>query len=148
LETTITYDEGHAHVAAIRVLRYRSGRPPTIEEVAEILGSTVEITNHRLRALESRGIISVIENPFEAHLSVRDHLALEQLPTEDTGEGLAEAVEDFQKRQEEKASEMMRLFEEGDADKDKDDRQKGLEQELRKFKKKKVRKAPWEKGKS
>ena len=145
METSLTLDEGHAHVAAVRVLRYRLQRPPTIEEVAEALGSKVELTNHRLRALEERGIVSIVENPFEAHVSVKDHLALEKLPVEREGEDLADAVEDFRRRQEEKGQEMMRIFEEKDEAQEKKSRHDEMADELRSFRKKKAKKAPWEK---
>lgn len=146
MEKTITYDEGHAHVAAVRVLTYRDGRPPTIEEVAAALGSKVELTNYRLRALEERGIISIIESPFEAHITVRDYLALEKLPTERSGPGLAEAVQDFQRRQQEKAGEMLRIFEETDEAGEKKTKQAKFESDFRRFKEKKTKRAPWEKS--
>jgi hypothetical protein len=146
VETNLTYEEGHAHVAAIRLLKYREHRPPTIEEVAGILGSKVEITLHRLRTLQGRGIVAIIENPFETHVSVENHLALEELPVESDESVLSEAVEDFRRRQDEKADEMMRVFEEKDADREKKEKHEHLEDDLRHFKKKKVKKAPWEKG--
>ena len=146
METTITYEEGHAHVAAIRLLKYRRHRPPTVEEVAEILGSQVEITFHRLRALEALGIVAIIENPFESHVSVENHLALEELPAEKDESVLSEAVEDFKRRQDEKADEMIRIFEDDEAEHEKKDKHERLEDDLRHFKKKKAKKAPWEKG--
>jgi hypothetical protein len=145
LEITITFDEGHAHVGAIRVLRYRLGRPPTIEEIAEVLGSQVEITNHRLRALQKLGIVVIVENPFDAHVSVGDHLALEKLPAEADEAGLADAVEDFRRRQEQKAEEMMRVFEESDEAAEKREKHDEIEKGLRSYKKKPPKKAPWEK---
>ena len=140
-----THDEGHAHVAAVRVLRWRLGRFPTLEEVAEVLGSTPELTNHRLRALERLGILAIVENPFEAHVSVRDHLALEQLPKERSETALADAVAEFKRRQDEKASELMRVFEESDEESEKREKHDRIEDELRAFKKKPAKKAPWEK---
>lgn len=146
MEVRIAYEEAHAHVAAVRVLQYRLHRPPTIDEIAEALGSKPEITNHRLRALEKLGIVTIVENPFEVHVSVRDHLALEKLPAEVSEAGLSEAVQDFRKRQAEKADEMMRLFEEGDAEKERRERNEKIESDLKGFQpKKKARKAPWEK---
>ena len=82
MEVQVAYEEGHAHVAAIRLLQYRLKRPPTLDEVAEALGSKPEITNHRLRALQALGIVRMVENPFDVHISVGDHLALEKLPAE------------------------------------------------------------------
>jgi hypothetical protein len=142
----ITYDVGHAHVAAIRVLAHRMGRPPTIEEIAEVLGSKVEITNHRLRALEELGIVVRVENPFNVHFSVRDHLALEKLPAESTGPGLADAVQEFQKRQEKKSEEFVKMFEDLNPDREKKEKYSKLEDELKSFQKKKsAKRAPWEK---
>ena len=145
MKKTITQDEGHAHVAAIRVLRYRLGRPPTMEEVAEALGSQVEITNHRIRTLEELGIVTIVENPFETHLSVRDHLALEKLPAEESEDGLADAVQDFRQRQKEEADQMMKVFEDKDEEAEQKEKHDRMADELRSFKTKKAKKAPWEK---
>ncbi len=146
MQATITYDVGHAHVAAIRVLTHRSGRPPTIEEIAEVLGSKVEITNHRLRALEELGIVVRVENPFNVHFSVRDHLALEKLPAESSGPGLADAVQEFQKRQEKKSEEFVKMFEDLNPDREKKEKYSKLEDELKSFQKKKgAKRPPWEK---
>jgi DNA-directed RNA polymerase specialized sigma subunit len=144
MDVTVTYDVGHAHVAAVRVLHYRNGRPPTIEEVAEELGSKTELTNHRLRALERAGIVTIVENPFEAHVSVRDHLALEKLPAEADENALSDAVADFRKRQAEKAEEQMRVFEETDEDREKREKHGAMEKDLKAFRAKKAKKAPWE----
>ena len=146
MEVRIAYEEGHAHVAAIRVLQYRLKRPPTLDEIAEALGSKPELTNHRLRALASLGIVAIVESPFETHFSVRDHLALEKLPVEVSEAGLSEAVQDFRKRQAEKADEMIRMFDEGDPNKERRERTEKQAQDLRGFQpKKSPRKAPWEK---
>jgi hypothetical protein len=146
MEVRIAYEEGHAHVAAVRVLQYRLKRPPTIEEVAEVLGSKGELTNHRLRALEKLGIVSLVENPFETHVSVRDYLALEKLPVEVSEAGLSEAVQDFRRRQAEKADEMMKLFEDTDPQQEKRERTERQAGDLRNYQPKKSdRKAPWEK---
>ncbi len=146
MEVRIAYEEGHAHVAAIRVLQYRLKRPPTIDEVAEVLGSKSEITNHRLRALERLGIVTIVENPFETHVSVRDHLALEKLPVEVSEAGLSEAVQDFRRRQAEKAEEMIKLFDDSDPEREKRERTERQADDLRKYEpKKSTKKAPWEK---
>ena len=145
MDITITYDVGHAHVAAVRVLQYRNGRPPTIEEIAEELGSKVELTNHRLRALERAGIVTIVENPFEAHVSVRDHLALEKLPAEADESALSDAVSDFRKRQAEKADDLIRVFEDTDEEQEQQEKHGEMEQDLKAFRPKKPKKAPWEK---
>ena len=146
MEVQISWEQGHAHVAAVRVLQYRLKRSPTLPEVAEVLGSTVEITNHRLRALEKLGIVTLVENPFETHVAVRDYLALEKLPAEVSEAGLSDAVEDFKKRQAEKAEERMKFFETGGVAKEREERLERLEGDLKTFQPKKpTKKAPWEK---
>ena len=147
MDVRIGQQDGHALVAAVRVLQYRIKRPPTLEEIAELLGSTVEVTNHRLRALQRLGIVNIVENPFEAHVSVRDHLGLEKLPAEVSEAGLSDAVQDFKKRQAEKADQMLRVFEKTDPEQERQERQDRMEDGLKKFqpKKKKGPKAPWEK---
>ena len=144
MDITVTHDVGHAHVAAVRVFQYRHGRPPTIEEVAEVLGSKVELTNHRLRALERAGIVTIVENPFEAHVSVRDHLELEKLPAEVDESALSDAVSDFRKRQVEKADDMIRIFEETDEEKEKREKHGAMEEDLKTFRPKKPKRAPWD----
>ena len=145
MDVQIAYEEGHAHVAAIRVLQYRMKRPPTIDEVAEVLGSKSELTNHRLRALEKLGIVTIVENPFESHVSVRDYLALEKLPAEVSEAGLSDAVKDFRRRQAEKAEEMMKVFEETDPEREKKDRTERQAGDLKNYQpKKSTKKAPWE----
>ena len=56
-------------------------------------------------------------------------------------------MKDFQRRQEEKAEEFQRIFAEEDPDTPKREKFSKLEDELRHFKKKKSKKAPWEKEK-
>ena len=146
MKASITQELGHAHVAAIRVLTYRHGRPPTPQEVGELIGSQVELTTHRLRALQELGIVKLVESPFDVHVVIADHLALEELPEEEVGVDLAAEVQEFQKRQEEKAEEFQRIFEEEDPEQEKKEKFSQLESELRSFKKKTTKKAPWEKG--
>jgi len=146
MEIRISREEGHAHVGAVRVLQYRLRRPPTPEEIAEVLGSKLELTIHRLRALKDLGILVLVENPFETHVSVGNHHALDDLPEDVSESGLAEAVEDFKKRHAEKADAMVRLFEESDAETERREANEQRAEDLKKFRPKKpTKKAPWEK---
>jgi len=116
-----------------------------MEEVAEVLGSKPEITNHRMRALAALGIVHLVENPFDVHLSVANHLELEKLPEEANEEALSEAVEEFRKRQEKKAEEMLQIFEKDEEGKERKKKHRQMAEDLRQFKKKPAKKAPWEK---
>jgi uncharacterized protein YbaP (TraB family) len=86
----------------------------------------------------------VVQNPFETHVSVEDYLALEKLPVESNQDALRDAVQDFRKRQTEKADEMVRLFEEADEGKERQEKHDQMAEDLRRFKQKKPKKAPWE----
>ncbi|HMB67978.1 MAG TPA: hypothetical protein VKU85_01660, partial [bacterium] len=114
-------------------------------EIGEILGSQVEITLHRLRALEQLGILRLVENPFETHVSVADHRPLDELPEEVSEAGLQDAVEDFKKRQSAKADEMVRLFEETDEEAERRQTNEDRAEQLRNYRPPKPKtKAPWE----
>jgi hypothetical protein len=146
MEVRISREDGHAHVAAVRVLQYRLGRPPTPQEIADVLGSKLELTLHRLRALRELDIVVLVESPFEIHVSVGNHLPLDDLPEDVSESGLAEAVEDFKKRQTEKADAMVRLFEETDEAAERRKANADRAEDLKKFQPKKpAKKAPWEK---
>jgi hypothetical protein len=145
MESSITREEGHAHVAAVRVLRWRLGRPPTLEEIAEVLGSKMEITNHRIRRLAELGALYIVENPFNVHVSVADHRVVDDLPETANEDVLKDAVQDFKKRQAEKAEEMVRTFERDDEGAERRDKHDRIAEDLKRFRPKKAKKAPWEK---
>lgn len=126
--------EGHLLVAAVRVLAHKTGRPPSVEEAAELLGWSRELTGHLSRALEAKGILQAITSPFDVRLEVADYLALENLPVEDTGPGLRDEVEAFHEQFKKKQEELQALFESGEIEKRKQERIEGLENELRDFK--------------
>ena len=116
MDVQANYDDGHLVVAAVRVLKHRaSGRPPTVEEIAELLRQSREWTGVLVSALERAGVVRVLSGPFETRVEVRDHRALESLPREDTTAGVDEELREFsaQKKKEEEA--LRNLFASGKA---------------------------------
>jgi hypothetical protein len=126
--------EAHLLVAAVRVLAHKTGRPPTVEEVAELLGWSRELTGHLSRGLETQGIVQALISPFDVRLEVADHLAIEKLPVEDTGPGLRDEVEAFHEQFKKKQEALQNLFDSGEHEKRKQERIEGLDNELRDFK--------------
>jgi DNA-binding transcriptional regulator GbsR (MarR family) len=126
--------QGHLVVAAVRILAHKSGRPPSIEELADILGWSKELVGHLVRALESRAIVHTIKSPFDLRVEVGNHLGLEELPVEDTGPGLQDEVEEFHQRFRKKQEELQNLFDSGDVEERKKQRLAGLDRELEGFK--------------
>jgi DNA-binding transcriptional regulator GbsR (MarR family) len=126
--------QAHLVVAAVRVLQHQLGRPPAIEEVAEILRQSKELTGHLVRALEACGIVHTIKSPFDVRVEVRDHLEVEKLPLEETGPGLEDEVEEFHKRFQKKQEALQNLFDSGELDQKKKQKHESLDDELRNFK--------------
>jgi DNA-binding MarR family transcriptional regulator len=134
MERSLPRGEAHIVVAAVRVLAHKSGRPAAIEEIAELLGWSKELTGHLVRALEARGIVRTIKSPFDVRVEVKDHLKIEELPVEDQGPGLQDEVEEFHERFKKKQEQLQNLFDAGEHEKKKKERLAGLDQELEKFK--------------
>lgn len=135
MEFTPNYDQGHLVVAASRVLAHLNAKPPTMEEIGELLKISHEVVGAVARALESRGIVKIHKTPFDTRVEVLDHMALEELPKEDTGAAMQEEVEAFRQRSKEKQEEMDKLFG-GDFQKKKKEKQAALESQLKDFQKK------------
>lgn len=126
--------QGHLLVAAVRVLAHKTGRPPSVEEAAELLGWSRELTGHLSRLLEAQGILQALTSPFDVRLEVADYLALEKLPVEDNGPALRDEVEAFHEQFKKKQEELQNLFDAGELEKRKKERLEGMESELRDFK--------------
>ena len=82
MERKSIFLEGHLVVAAIRILEYRNGSPPGMDQIAEMLGFSSEQISYLLRRLADESIIRQVEGAFEGRWTVADHLKLEELPKE------------------------------------------------------------------
>src|SRR5262245_26461463 len=126
--------QAHIVVAAVRVLVHKTGRPPAIEEVAELLGWSRELCGHLCRGLEAKGMLTTLKSPFDVRLEVADHTLIDALPVEDTGPGLKDEVEAFHEQFKKRQEELQGLFDAGEHEERKKKRLAGLEDELRDFK--------------
>lgn len=91
------YSEAHIFVAAIRVLTFQKGCPPSLEETCSLLGFSAEAGHALSRRLKNLGILDTFEDPFSVKLSVDDHLKIETLSKEENEEdSLAKEIEKFQ----------------------------------------------------
>jgi hypothetical protein len=127
------YDDGHLLVAAVRVLAHREGRPPTVEETADLIRLSREVAHHLVRRLAALGAVRLIETPFEARLVIADHTRLEALPRGEASPAIASELETFLARNEEKQKELDRLFDGGAVEKKKRERIGSLEEQFKKF---------------
>ena len=67
-------------VAAMRILEYRNGYPPSMDQLAEMLGFSSEQTAYLIRRLTEEDIIRPVEGAFGGRWSVAEYLKLEDLP--------------------------------------------------------------------
>ncbi|MFH1679995.1 MAG: hypothetical protein ABIH26_05050 [Candidatus Eisenbacteria bacterium] len=131
------YEEGHLFVAAVRIVAHRESRPPTVEEIAELLGQSREIAYHLARGLAEKGVLRLLANPFETHVEIADHLAVEELPREDHGPGIEKDLREFQERKKKDHDDMSGFFSGHGREKKKDEKLSKMEEEFRKFRKSK-----------
>ncbi len=89
------YQSGHLFVAAIRVLEHLNKVPPTVEQVASMIGLALEQAGRISRRLIELGIVGEIKSGSELRLAINDHLALEQLPRTSNTAGLEKELEKF-----------------------------------------------------
>jgi hypothetical protein len=129
-----SYEDGHLVVAAARVLARRANKPPTPEQIAELLGLPPDFVGTLVVMLGEEGILMVVENPFEIHVEVADYVKLEDLPREANGPTMRDELNTFiQKKHEEYvATEKMLSLDE--VEKKQKAKMSKLEEEMKKMK--------------
>jgi hypothetical protein len=143
--------QGHLLVAAVRVLSHQRKRPPTSEEIAELLGLSREITLHILRGLEARRIVRAIETPFEVRFDIEDHKEVEALPVDASGPDLGREIEDFHKKSEDRQKQIEKMMRDADPERATREKAARIEEEFRRFRGRKSATSPFrdpEDGKS
>ena len=138
-EPTPDYAQGHLVIAAVRILEHRNGKPPTYEEIGGLLGISHEVVGAVARALKSHGAVKILETPFDTRLELDDHTLLENLPKERATPAMKGEVDAFLERTRSKQEDIESLFKSGEYEKKKKEKFAGLDQQLKDFKKKKVR---------
>jgi DNA-directed RNA polymerase specialized sigma subunit len=136
--------QGHLIAAAIRVLTHRRKRPPTPQEIAEILGLSRELVLHIARGLEARGILRSIETPFEVRMDLEDYRAIEQLPEESTGPDMGREIEDFHRKSEDRQKEIERMMHDSDPERKAREKRSQIEEEFKRFRSKKAPGTPFD----
>ncbi|MBS3757622.1 MAG: hypothetical protein KGY61_03065 [Desulfobacterales bacterium] len=99
------YEYAHLVVSAIRVLEYKMSAPPALEDVSEMLETSVEEANRLCRKLKASEIIELLDKAGSTRLFVKDHLKIEELPKASEQSRLASELEKFkQARQSQKVA--------------------------------------------
>ena len=124
--------DAHLLLAAVRVLGHRLGRSPQPEEVAELLDLPAASVRLQAGALADLGALIQVQSAFETHLEVGDHRRVEELP-ERGQEAIADDLAAFDRRKQEEAEKMARLFEDGTFADRRQEKLDAMERELRDF---------------
>lgn len=110
------YDESHLIVAAIRILAHKhGGRPPRVEEAAELSGISNEWAGVIVNGLEKEGVVRCLRGPFETRVEIADHLALEALPKQSASAAVDEEMRSFSRQKRAEEESLKKLFSSGDA---------------------------------
>jgi len=96
-----SYEDSHLIVAAIRVLSNNAAKPPTPEDVAELLDKPPDFVRSTIIVLGTQGILRVVENPFEIRAEVGDYLKIEDLPRASEVPSIKSELDEFVRRKKE-----------------------------------------------
>jgi DNA-binding MarR family transcriptional regulator len=143
MDIKASYEEGHLAVAAIRVLlQQHEGRPPTEDEIADLLKISREWVGVLVRGLEKAGVVRTLTGPFETRVEIQDHRKLEDLPHEDSTAGVDEELKEFSERKRKEEEKLQKLFG-GDILKKQDEKMNEIADQLKGFKPKPPKSAPF-----
>ena len=143
MEVKAGYREGHLVVAGVRVLSHQhSGKPPTVEDLSQLLGISFEWCGVLVAALERAGVVRSLTGPFETRVEILDHTALEDLPREETVSTVDDELREFSAKKEEEEEKLRSLFTSGDALKKQKDKMGKMAEDLKRFKPKPPKSSP------
>ena len=84
------YEQAHLVVAALRLWVHREGRQPTVEDLSNSTGFSLDAAQYICKRLEELGAIAIIEGAFENRINIKDHLMIEEIPTLEGGPNVDE----------------------------------------------------------
>ena len=127
------YEQGHLFVAALRLFLHQNNRPPSVREIGEMIGMSVEMGNYLCNRLAQLGVVDVVEAVFEEKVTLKNHLLLEELPHEEKASTFEDEIQKFKEDSEKKQEEIKKIQEAGkDGKKDLfDDLEKQLKEGLK-----------------
>ena len=128
------YEDGHLIVGAVRVLSHNSDKPPTPEDIADLLGLAPDFVRNLAVALGDEGILKVVENPFGIRTEVKDHLKLEELPREAQGPSIQDELDEFVKKKKKEVEDTEKMFTLDEIEKRKQEKLSKLDEEMKKMK--------------
>lgn len=89
------YTDSHLVVAAIRILEYKSQKPPTDQEVLEYLNLSIEQGHRLLGKMHELGIIEIMSGNYGTRLFIRNHLNIENIPKNTQNQTIQDEIVKF-----------------------------------------------------
>ena len=99
MKNSSLYTNAHLIVAAIRVLEHRRTAPPSVTEICELLSLSVEQGGYLCRKLCDLEIVAPVPGAYEDRFVVADHLKIESIPRDVSGDELQQELERFKRSQ-------------------------------------------------
>ena len=130
-----SYEDGHLVVAATRVLTHKSSKPPSPEQIADLLGQPVDFVRTLVVTLGEEGILKVVVNPFETRVEVADYAKLEDLPREADGPTMRDELDSFIKKKQDEYDATEKMLSLDEIEKKQKAKLSKLEEEMKKMKK-------------
>lgn len=93
------YTSAHLIISAIRVFEHQHNKPPTVEDICQLLSMSIEHSSYLSRKLKEMGIIDAVEGSYGMRLFIRDFLKIEEIPRDDDRSKLEEELQKFQESQ-------------------------------------------------
>ena len=94
------YTTAHVFVAAIRVLEYQKQAPPALDAVCDLIAISLEQGHYIIGQLKEMGIIELVSGTYGDRLFIKNHLALEEIPQNQQGSQLEDALKEFKQSRE------------------------------------------------
>jgi hypothetical protein len=124
-------EQAHVVVASVRVLAHRLSRPPSVQEVADLLGERPEPVNVALRELTELGILREVTDAYGARYEVGDYLKIEDLAA-GSGPAMKSELASFTEKRRERDDALRKQFE-GDLKGQRESKFSKLEEDLKNF---------------
>ncbi len=93
------YRTAHLVTAAIRVLEFRDGHPPSVAAIGKLLSASEEQVHRLCRKLENQGIVEITSGAYGVRVFIRDHTAIEQLSNDVPKGGMEDELARFKQAQ-------------------------------------------------
>jgi hypothetical protein len=88
--------KAHLVVASIRIHDHMEKKPPSIDNISQILSFSLEQTHLLCNKLHDLEIVEIVKSAYGPRIFIKDYHKIEELPKESKAEKLDEAIKKFQ----------------------------------------------------